>query len=33
MANCKQCGVNVGCGCKLINGYCATCNAQQTVKK
>lgn len=27
MANCKQCNANVGCGCNLINGLCAACNA------
>ena len=27
MATCKQCNANVGCGCNLINGLCAACNA------
>lgn len=27
MANCKKCNANVGCGCNLINGLCAHCNA------
>lgn len=27
MASCKKCGTNVGCGCQLINGLCAHCNA------
>jgi hypothetical protein len=27
MASCKKCGANVGCGCQLINGLCAACNA------
>lgn len=26
MAKCKNCGANVGCGCRLINGLCAACN-------
>lgn len=26
MAQCRQCGVKVGCGCQLINGLCAGCN-------
>jgi hypothetical protein len=25
MANCKRCGVSVGCGCQLTNGMCASC--------
>ena len=25
MAHCSQCGKDVGCGCNLINGSCATC--------
>ncbi len=33
MANCRQCGINVGCGCNLINGLCASCNAlSKTIK-
>jgi len=28
MAKCAKCGTNVGCGCQLINGLCAYCNAQ-----
>jgi len=31
MAQCRNCGVKVGCGCQLINGLCHTCNA--TIKK
>jgi hypothetical protein len=27
MANCRNCGVKVGCGCQLINGLCSACNA------
>lgn len=27
MANCKNCGTKVGCGCQLINGLCSACNA------
>lgn len=26
MANCRDCGIKVGCGCQLINGLCAACN-------
>lgn len=26
MANCKGCGMKVGCGCQLINGLCSACN-------
>jgi hypothetical protein len=35
MAQCKNCGAKVGCGCQLINGLCATCNAiaQQGIKR
>jgi hypothetical protein len=31
MANCRNCGAKVGCGCQLINGLCSACNyaAQQ----
>ena len=25
MSNCKNCGINVGCGCNLTEGYCVTC--------
>lgn len=25
MAHCNQCGKDVGCGCNLISGSCATC--------
>jgi len=25
MAQCIKCGVQVGCGCKLTNGLCASC--------
>ena len=24
-ATCNSCGANVGCGCQLTNGLCATC--------
>jgi NMD protein affecting ribosome stability and mRNA decay len=27
MAVCKKCGAKFGCGCQLINGLCAACNA------
>lgn len=27
MAACSKCGANVGCGCRLVNGMCAACNA------
>jgi hypothetical protein len=27
MANCRTCGTNVGCGCQLKDGLCATCRA------
>lgn len=27
MAKCIKCNANVGCGCQLINGMCAACNA------
>jgi hypothetical protein len=27
MAQCKNCGAKFGCGCQLINGLCAMCNA------
>ena len=26
MANCRNCGIKVGCGCQLINGLCSACN-------
>jgi len=26
MANCRECGIQVGCGCQLINGLCSACN-------
>jgi len=26
MASCRNCKLNVGCGCQLINGLCGTCN-------
>ncbi len=26
MANCRNCGTKVGCGCQLINGLCSACN-------
>ena len=26
MANCRGCGLKVGCGCQLINGLCSACN-------
>ena len=25
MAQCSGCGANIGCGCQLKNGLCATC--------
>lgn len=25
MAQCNSCGANVGCGCQLKDGLCATC--------
>lgn len=25
MANCRNCGTRVGCGCQLINGLCSAC--------
>ena len=31
MAQCRNCGMKVGCGCQLINGLCHACNA--TIKK
>ena len=30
MAKCKKCGASFGCGCQLINGLCAACNAAVT---
>lgn len=24
-ATCQSCGVNVGCGCNLVNGLCPGC--------
>jgi hypothetical protein len=40
MANCSQCGRDVGCGCNLISGSCAGCynktldnNDQSTVTR
>jgi hypothetical protein len=27
MASCRNCGAKFGCGCQLINGLCAACNA------
>jgi hypothetical protein len=34
MANCRGCGIKVGCGCQLINGLCSACNnaAKQVTK-
>jgi NMD protein affecting ribosome stability and mRNA decay len=34
MANCRECGTKVGCGCQLINGLCSACHAaaQQAIK-
>ena len=26
MANCRDCGLKVGCGCQLINGLCSACH-------
>lgn len=31
-AHCSKCGTKVGCGCQLVNGLCAHCNAQQNKK-
>ncbi len=28
MANCKNCGTHVGCGCQLKNGLCSYCQSQ-----
>ena len=28
MAQCSNCGANVGCGCQLTNGVCAACAAK-----
>jgi hypothetical protein len=28
-AQCNSCGANVGCGCQLKNGQCATCAAKK----
>ena len=25
MARCRSCGTQVGCGCQLTNGLCASC--------
>lgn len=33
MANCTRCGKDVGCGCNLKNGLCATCNQPKTTTK
>ena len=35
MANCRKCGIRVGCGCQLINGLCSACNyaASQTIQR
>lgn len=33
MPSCVKCGVNVGCGCKLTNGLCASCLAEQNQVK
>jgi hypothetical protein len=30
MAVCRNCGAKFGCGCQLINGLCAACNAAAT---
>ncbi len=29
MSTCAKCGVNVGCGCQLTNGLCASCLSKQ----
>lgn len=26
-AQCRNCGMRVGCGCQLINGLCSACNS------
>ena len=28
MAQCSDCGANVGCGCQLANGLCGACAAK-----
>jgi len=33
MANCSQCGKNVGCGCNLVNGLCAQCRKDNREKE
>lgn len=33
MAQCKNCGAKVGCGCQLINGLCAYCHGIATKGK
>jgi NMD protein affecting ribosome stability and mRNA decay len=33
MAACLKCGAKVGCGCQLINGLCAACNAAKQESK
>lgn len=33
MSKCNKCGSNVGCGCNLINGLCASCNAEMLREK
>lgn len=25
MARCSKCGIDVGCGCNLVNGLCKSC--------
>lgn len=32
MAKCKKCNAEVGCGCRLTNGLCSSCNAAATSK-
>lgn len=33
MANCRGCGMKVGCGCQLINGLCSACNSKLKTAK
>lgn len=32
MASCSNCGANVGCGCQLTNGLCASCASKASKK-
>jgi len=33
MAQCANCGTNVGCGCQLQGGLCAHCNSNSNKVK